>query len=114
MSGEKSEIKTGNALPLFAIPEGTFIHAIEMQPGRGAQFARSAGTQAQLMAKEGKYALLKMPSGEIRKVLKECMATIGQVGNTDHNTITWGNAGRKRHLGIKPTVRGTAMNACDL
>lgn len=113
VSGEKAEIKTGNALPLFAIPEGTFVHAIEMVPGRGAQFARSAGTQAQLMAKEGKYALIKMPSGEIRKVLKNCAATIGQVGNTEHNTVTLGNAGRKRHLGIRSTVRGTAMNSVD-
>ncbi len=113
VSGPQSPIKTGNALPLTNIPDGTFIHAIEMVPGRGAQFVRSAGTQAQLMAKEGDYALLKMPSGELRKVLRGCLATVGQVGNIEHNTITFGKAGRKRHLGIRPTVRGGAMNAVD-
>ena len=113
MSGPKAEIKMGNALPMANIPDGTFIHAIEMIPGKGAQFVRAAGTQAQLMAKEGDYALVKMPSGELRKVLKNCMATIGQVGNVEHNTITLGKAGRKRHLGIRPTVRGAAMNAVD-
>lgn len=113
MSGPKAEIKLGNALPLINIPEGTFVHAIEMIPGRGAQFVRAAGTQAQLMAKEGGYVLLKMPSGEIRKVLKDCLATIGQVGNIEHNTITLGKAGRQRHIGVKPTVRGAAMNAVD-
>lgn len=113
MSGPKADIKLGNALPLANIPEGSFIHAIEMIPGKGAQFVRAAGTQAQLMAKEGDYALLKMPSGEIRKVLKNCLATIGQVGNIEHNTITLGKAGRQRHIGVKPTVRGAAMNAVD-
>ncbi|HBE88554.1 MAG TPA: 50S ribosomal protein L2 [Elusimicrobia bacterium] len=113
VSGPQSPIKTGNALPLHNIPDGTFIHAIEMIPGRGAQFVRSAGTQAQLMAKEGDYALIKMPSGELRKVLRNCLATVGQVGNIEHNTITVGKAGRKRHLGIRPTVRGGAMNATD-
>jgi large subunit ribosomal protein L2 len=113
MSGPQAPIKTGNALPLTNIPDGTFIHAIEMVPGRGAQFVRSAGTQAQLMAKEGDYALVKMPSGELRKVLRGCLATVGQVGNIEHNTITFGKAGRKRHLGIRPTVRGGAMNAVD-
>ncbi|MDQ7773691.1 MAG: 50S ribosomal protein L2 [Elusimicrobiales bacterium] len=113
VSGPQSPIKTGNALPLTNIPDGTFIHAIEMVPGRGAQFVRSAGTQAQLMAKEGDYALIKMPSGELRKVLRGCLATVGQVGNIEHNTITFGKAGRKRHLGIRPTVRGGAMNAVD-
>ena len=113
MSGPKAEIKLGNALPLANIPEGTFIHAIEMIPGQGAQFVRAAGTQAQLMAKEGDYALLKMPSGEIRKVLIGCLATIGQVGNIEHNTISLGKAGRSRHRGVKPTVRGGAMNAVD-
>jgi len=113
MSGPKAEIRLGNALPLTNIPDGTFIHAIEMIPGKGAQFVRAAGTQAQLMAKEGDYALVKMPSGEIRKVLKACLATIGQVGNIEHNTITLGKAGRQRHIGVKPTVRGGAMNACD-
>lgn len=113
VSGPQSPIKTGNALPITNIPDGTFIHAIEMVPGRGAQFVRSAGTQAQLMAKEGDYALIKMPSGELRKVLRGCLATVGQVGNIEHNTITFGKAGRKRHLGIRPTVRGGAMNAVD-
>jgi large subunit ribosomal protein L2 len=113
MSGPQSDIRVGNALPLHIIPEGTFVHAIEMIPGKGAQLARSAGAQAQLMAKEGDYAIVKMPSGEIRKILKNCLATIGQVGNVEHNTITIGNAGRSRHLGIKPTVRGSAMNAVD-
>jgi large subunit ribosomal protein L2 len=113
VSGPQSPIKTGNALPLHNIPDGTFIHAIEMIPGRGAQFVRSGGTQAQLMAKEGDYALIKMPSGELRKVLRNCLATVGQVGNIEHNTITVGKAGRKRHLGIRPTVRGGAMNATD-
>ncbi|KAF0126344.1 MAG: large subunit ribosomal protein L2 [Elusimicrobia bacterium] len=113
VSGPQSPIKSGNALPLTNIPDGTFIHAIEMVPGRGAQFVRSAGTQAQLMAKEGDYALIKMPSGELRKVLRGCLATVGQVGNIEHNAITFGNAGRKRHLGIRPTVRGGAMNATD-
>jgi len=113
MSGPKAEIRLGNALPMSCIPDGTFIHAIEMIPGKGAQFVRAAGTQAQLMAKEGSYALVKMPSGEIRKVLKECMATIGQMGNVEHNTINLGKAGRKRHLGIRPTVRGAAMNSVD-
>ena len=113
MSGPKAEIRLGNALPMANIPDGTFIHAIEMIPGKGAQFVRAAGTQDQLMAKEGDYALVKMPSGELRKVLKNCMATIGQVGNIEHNTITLGKAGRQRHLGVKPTVRGAAMNAVD-
>ena len=113
MSGPKAEIRLGNALPMTNIPDGTFIHAIEMLPGKGAQFVRAAGTQAQLMAKEGDYALVKMPSGEIRKVLKACLATIGQVGNIEHNTISLGKAGRRRHIGVKPTVRGGAMNACD-
>ena len=112
-SGPQAEIRTGNALPMENIPDGTFIHAIEMVPGKGAQFVRAAGAMAQLMAKEGNYALVKMPSGEIRKLLKKCMATIGQVGNLEHNTINLGNAGRKRHMGIKPTVRGAAMNATD-
>ena len=113
MSGPKAEIRLGNALPMTNIPDGTFIHAIEMIPGKGAQFVRAAGTQAQLMAKEGDYALVKMPSGELRKVLKACLATIGQVGNIEHNTITLGKAGRQRHIGVKPTVRGGAMNATD-
>jgi ribosomal protein L2, bacterial/organellar len=112
-SGPQAEIRLGNALPMSSIPDGTFIHAIEMIPGKGAQFVRAAGTQAQLMAKEGDYALVKMPSGELRKVRKQCMATIGQIGNVEHNTITLGKAGRQRHIGVKPTVRGAAMNATD-
>jgi len=113
MSGPEAEIQVGNSLALKNIPEGTFIHAIELQQGRGAQMARSAGSQAQLMAKEDKYVHIKMPSGEIRLVPAKCMATIGQVGNTEHNTVVIGNAGRNRHRGKRPTVRGTAMNAVD-
>jgi large subunit ribosomal protein L2 len=113
MSGPQAEIKNGNALPLKNIPEGTFLHAIELHPTKGAQMVRSAGGQAQLMAKEGPYAQLKMPSGEIRKVPVDCMATIGQVGNVEHNTVVIGNAGRNRHRGWRPTVRGSAMNAVD-
>ena len=113
MSGPSAEIKVGNALPLSYIPDGTFIHNIELQPGRGAQMIRSAGSQAQLMAKDSGFAQLRMPSGEIRKVPDSCLATIGQVSNTDHNTISLGKAGRSRHLGIRPTVRGGAMNATD-
>lgn len=113
MSGPKAEIKNGNALPLVNIPEGTFVHAIELTPGKGAQMVRSAGAQAQLVAKDGPYAHVKMPSGEVRLVPIGCMATIGQVGNTEHNTVVIGNAGRNRHRGIKPTVRGGAMNAVD-
>ena len=113
VSGPDAEIKAGNALPLHNIPEGTMVHCIELKAGKGAQMIRSAGGQAQLMAKEGKYALLKLTSGEIRLVPRQCMATIGQVGNLEHDSITLGKAGRSRHLGIKPTVRGTAMNAVD-
>lgn len=113
MSGPKAEIKLGNALPMANIPDGTFIHAIEMIPGKGAQFVRAAGTQAQLMAKEGDYALVKMPSGEIRKVLKNCMATIGQVGNVESQNVSLGKAGRNRWLGRRPKVRGVAMNPVD-
>jgi large subunit ribosomal protein L2 len=112
-NGPEAEIRLGNALPLHNIPDGTMVHAIEMVPGKGAQMCRSAGTQAQLMAKEGKYALVKVPSGEVRLVPRECMATIGQVSNIEHNSIVLGKAGRKRHLGIRPTVRGGAMNAVD-
>lgn len=113
MSGPMAEIKIGNALPLKNIPEGTFVHNVELIPGFGAQMIRSAGAQAQLMAKDSGYAQLRMPSGEIRRVPESCLATIGQVSNTDHNTISLGNAGRSRHLGIRPTVRGGAMNATD-
>ena len=105
-SGPEADILVGNALPLKNIPAGTTVHAIELRPGKGAQMARSAGAQAQLVAKEGDYALLKLPSGETRRVLVECMATIGQVGNTDHENISIGKAGRNRWMGIRPTNRG--------
>jgi len=108
-SGPGVEIRPGNALPLVNIPLGTVVHNVELQPGRGGQLARSAGTYAQLMAKEGDYAQLRLPSGEARRVQLLCMATIGQVGNTDHQNINLGKAGRKRWLGWRPTVRGTAM-----
>jgi len=112
-SGPGSDIKPGNALPLSNIPVGTVIHNIELHPGKGGQMVRSAGNQAQLMAKEGRYALLRLPSGELRNVLAVCMATIGQVGNTDHENVSYGKAGRVRHMGIRPTVRGSVMNPCD-
>jgi large subunit ribosomal protein L2 len=112
-AGPDAEIRVGNALPLRLMPTGTTIHAIELKPGRGAQMARSAGASAQLMAREGDYALLRMPSGEVRRVRSDCMATIGQVGNMDHANIKLGKAGRKRHLGIRPTTRGSAMNPPD-
>ena len=112
-SGPEADILVGNALPLKNIPAGTTVHAIELRPGKGAQMARSAGAQAQLVAKEGDYALLKLPSGETRKVLVECLATVGQVGNTDHENISIGKAGRKRWMGIRPTNRGVAMNPVD-
>ena len=113
MSGKDAEIKVGNALPLENIPLGSTIHNIELQAGKGGQFARSAGTSIQLMAKEGKYATLKMPSGEMRKVLLTCKATLGTVGNVDHELVSLGKAGRKRHMGIRPTVRGVVMNPVD-
>lgn len=112
-SGENVDIKIGNALPLRNIPVGTTIHNIELKPGKGGQLVRSAGNSAQLMAKEGDYALVKLPSGEVRKIRLECRATIGQVGNIDHENITIGKAGRKRHMGIRPTVRGSVMNPND-
>jgi len=112
-SGPDADILVGNALPLKNIPAGTTVHAIELRPGKGAQMARSAGAQAQLVAKEGDYALLKLPSGETRRVLVECMATIGQVGNTDHENVSIGKAGRTRWLGIRPTNRGVTMNPVD-
>jgi len=112
-SGLDAEIHPGNALPLHKIPEGTFIHNLEMLPGCGAKLVRSAGAAAQLMAKEGKYVQVRMPSGEIRILPRECRATVGQVGNLDHENRVLGNAGRSRHLGIRPVVRGTAMNAVD-
>jgi len=111
--GEQADIKPGNALPIRNIPLGTFVHAIEMKPGAGAQLARGAGTQAQLMAKEGKFALLKLPSGEQRMVQAQCRATVGQVGNIDHENISIGKAGRSRWAGKRPHVRGVAMNPVD-
>ena len=113
MSGENAEIKVGNCLPLANIPVGTEVHNIELYPGKGGQLVRSAGNAAQLMAKEGKYATLRLPSGEMRMVPLDCRATIGQVGNIDHELITIGKAGRKRHMGYRPAVRGSAMNPCD-
>ncbi len=113
MSGENAEIKVGNCLPLANIPVGSVVHNIELQPGKGGQIARSAGISARLMAREGKYATLKMPSGEMRLVLATCRATIGQVGNIEHEIISIGKAGRSRHMGIKPTVRGVVMNPVD-
>ncbi|PIE77323.1 MAG: 50S ribosomal protein L2 [Clostridiales bacterium] len=113
-SGETGvDIKPGNAMPLSAMPVGTFIHNIELKPGKGGQMVRSAGMAAQLMAKEGAYATVKLPSGETRMVRAECRATIGAVGNSDHFNINIGKAGRKRHLGIRPTVRGSVMNPND-
>ncbi|MDO7788922.1 50S ribosomal protein L2 [Desulforamulus aquiferis] len=113
VSGPDADIKIGNCLPLRNIPLGTVVHNIELYPGGGAQMVRSAGASAQLMAKEGKYANLRLPSGEMRLVLQECRATIGQVGNIEHENITIGKAGRSRHLGIRPTVRGKVMNPVD-
>ena len=112
-SGTAVDIKPGNALPLSSIPVGTFIHNVELYPGKGAQLARSAGTMAQLMGKENKLALVRLPSGEMRYVPLGCMATIGQVGNVEHENVKLGKAGRKRHMGWRPTVRGSVMNPCD-
>ena len=112
-SGVNADIKPGNALPLANIPVGTFIHNVELYPGKGAQLARAAGIMAQLMAKEGRYALIRLPSGELRNVPVECMATIGQVSNLEHENVNIGKAGRKRHMGWRPTVRGSVMNPCD-
>jgi len=113
VSGPEADILVGNALPLRNIPPGTTVHNIELKPGKGAQMARSAGAQAQLVAKEGDYALLKLPSGETRRVLVDCMATVGQVGNTDHENVSIGKAGRTRWLGRRPTNRGVVMNPVD-
>ncbi|MFR8087901.1 MAG: 50S ribosomal protein L2 [Lachnospirales bacterium] len=113
VSGENAEIRVGNCLPLKNIPIGASVHNIEMKPGKGGQLVRSAGNSAQLMAKEGKYATLRLPSGEMRMVPIDCRATIGQVGNQDHELIKIGKAGRKRHMGIRPTVRGSVMNPND-
>ena len=112
-SGPHSDIKPGNALALNDIPVGTFIHNIELYPGKGAQLVRSAGNMAQLMGKEGAYVLVRLPSGEMRKIASGCMASIGQVSNIDHENVSIGKAGRTRHLGIRPTVRGSVMNPCD-
>ena len=113
VSGPNADIKPGNCLPFANIPVGTIIHNIELYPGKGAQLVRSAGNMAQLMAKEGKYALVRLPSGEMRNVPMNCMATVGQVGNLDHENVNIGKAGRKRHMGWRPTVRGSVMNPCD-
>ncbi len=112
-SGANADIKAGNTLPISAIPVGTFIHNVELYPGKGAQLVRSAGTQAQLMAKEGSMAQVRLPSGEVRYIRMDCKATIGQVSNVEHDTVKIGKAGRKRHMGIRPTVRGSVMNPCD-
>lgn len=113
ISGQTADIKAGNALPLEFIPVGTLIHNIELQPNKGGQLVRSAGAAAQLMGKEGKYAILRLPSGEMRYVLIKCRATVGQIGNLDHEIIRVGKAGKTRHQGVRPTVRGVVMNPCD-
>lgn len=112
-SGPDADIKIGNTLPLRFIPVGTTVHNVELKPGKGGQMVRSAGSSAQLMAKEGKYAQLRLPSGEFRLVLQECRATVGQVGNIEHENLTVGKAGKSRHKGIRPKVRGSAMNPVD-
>jgi large subunit ribosomal protein L2 len=112
-SGEKADINTGNCLPLSAIPLGTVLHNVELRPGEGGKLVRSAGSSAQLMAKEGEYAQVRMPSGEVRKILMRCRATIGQLGNVEHENIQIGKAGRMRHMGKRPSVRGIAMNPVD-
>ena len=113
MNGPEAEIRTGNCLPLTQIPVGTLVHNVELYPGKGGQMVRAAGTAAQVMAKEGKYITLRLPSGEMRMVPKDCRATVGVLGNIDHNLINYGKAGRKRHMGIRPTVRGSVMNPND-
>ena len=112
-SGANADIKVGNALELGSIPEGTQVHNVELKPGKGGQMARSAGSSVQILGSEGNYVLLRLNSGEVRKVLKTCRATIGEVGNSDHELLKLGKAGRKRHMGIKPTVRGSVMNPND-
>ena len=113
ISGQKADIKPGNCMPIESIPVGTLIHNIELNPGQGGKMVRAAGQEAQLMAKEGKYAHVRLPSGEMRLVLARCRATIGTVGNTDHENVKIGKAGRTRHMGIRPTVRGSVMNPVD-
>ena len=113
ISGKNADIRPGNAMPLASVPLGTLIHNIEIQPGRGAQLVRSAGASAQLLGKEGEFAQIRMPSGEVRLIRQTCMATIGVVGNPDHSNVKLGKAGRKRHMGIRPAVRGTAMSPRD-
>ena len=113
IAADKTDVRTGNAMPIGNIPLGTLVHNVELKPGKGGQMVRSAGASAQIMAKEGKYTTLRMPSGEMRMVLSVCIATIGQVGNTDHSNIKIGKAGRSRWLGIRPQTRGTAMNPVD-
>lgn len=112
-SGENADIKIGNALPLANIPEGTMVHNVELKAGKGGQMARSAGSSVQILGREGRYTLLRLASGEVRKVLSTCRATIGEVGNADHELVKVGKAGRKRHMGIRPTVRGSVMNPND-
>ena len=113
IAGDTADIKVGNSLKIQFIPVGTMLHNIEMKPGRGGQIARAAGISAQLMAKEGKYAILRMPSGEMRYIPVVCRATIGQIGNVEHEIVTVGKAGKTRHMGVRPTVRGSVMNPCD-
>ena len=113
MNGKDAEVRTGNCLPLSEIPIGTMVHNVELMPGKGGQMVRAAGNGAQLMAKEGEFAQVRLPSGEVRKVRMDCRATIGEVGNGDHQNISIGKAGRKRHMGIRPTVRGSVMNPND-
>ena len=113
MSGPNADIKPGNCLPIANIPLGTLIHNLEIKPGKGGQMVRSAGVAAQVMAKEGNYAQVRLPSGEVRKMPMTARATVGQVGNTDHSNVRIGKAGRKRHMGVRPTVRGVVMNPCD-
>ena len=112
-SGENADIKVGNNLPLASIPEGTLVHNVELKPGKGGQMARSAGSSVQILGREGNYTLLRLTSGEVRKVLSVCRATIGEVGNEDYSLVNYGKAGRKRHMGIRPTVRGSVMNPND-
>ena len=113
ISGDRVDIKVGNAMPIMNIPVGTIVHNVELSPGKGGQIARSAGTSVQIIGREGKYVLVTLSSGEVRKILGTCRATIGEVGNETHELITIGKAGRKRHMGVRPTVRGSAMNPVD-